>query len=177
MLNDRDLIADDQPPRALETLYRGRPRRVQTLCGPIELRRRQEALRRGYGSVQETVYLGDGAAWVWENRRLNFPDAVEILDFYHASEHVGELAGALLGPGTAAAKEQQSAWCKRMKSEGATAIIGEARALAQRLGPALDPGRGESLDREINYLETNQSRTRYGEYCGQRREKRMKAAV
>lgn len=125
---------------------------------------RQEALRRGYGDARQTVYLGDGAPWVWENRRLNFPDAVEILDFYHASEHVGELAGALFGPGTAAAKEQQSAWCKRMKSESTTPVIQEARALAQQIDPALEPQRRQNADRELGYLQDNESRTRYGEF-------------
>lgn len=125
---------------------------------------RAEALRRGCGSVKQTVYLGDGAAWIWENRRLNFPDAVEILDFHHASEHVGELAAALLGSGTPEAKEQQSAWCKEMKKQSAQPVIEQARALAERLGAPLDPVRRESVEREIGYLENNKSRTRYGEF-------------
>lgn len=75
---------------------------------------RAEAVRRGYAIAQRTVYLGDGAAWIWENARINFPDAVQTLDFYHASEHVGELAAALLGAGPEA-KAQQSRWCHEMK--------------------------------------------------------------
>ena len=46
--------------------------------------------RRGYAKARTTAHLGDGAAWIWENARLNFPEAVQILDFYHASEHTGE---------------------------------------------------------------------------------------
>ena len=67
---------------------------------------RAEALRCGYASAPTTVYLGDGAAWIWENARLNFRDAVQILDFYHASEHAGELAAAL--PGAAPAPKSNS---------------------------------------------------------------------
>ncbi len=55
----------------------------------------QEALRRGLDRAQTVVCLGDGAPWIWENCRLNFPGALQILDFYHATGHVGSLAGAL----------------------------------------------------------------------------------
>lgn len=43
---------------------------------------RAEALRRGYARAKTTVYLGDGAHWIWENARQIFPDAVLILDFF-----------------------------------------------------------------------------------------------
>jgi len=42
---------------------------------------RQEAFARGYASAEKTVYLGDGAAWIWEVARINFPQAICILDF------------------------------------------------------------------------------------------------
>ena len=56
---------------------------------------RREAFARGLACAQKTVYLGDGAAWVWEVARINFPQAICILDFYHASEHLSLLAEAL----------------------------------------------------------------------------------
>ena len=41
-------------------------------CREAGIQLRQEALRRGLGNAAQIVYLGDGAAWLWENRRLNF---------------------------------------------------------------------------------------------------------
>jgi hypothetical protein len=41
---------------------------------------RAEAFRRGMGRAEQVVFLGDGAAWVWELARVNFPDALQILD-------------------------------------------------------------------------------------------------
>ena len=64
-------------------------------CREIGTLLHDEALRRGHGRIAQTVYLGDGAPWIWENARLNFPGAVQILDFYHAAEHLGILAGAM----------------------------------------------------------------------------------
>lgn len=125
---------------------------------------RQEAMRRGYARARETVYLGDGAAWIWENGRINFPDAVEILDFYHASEHAGQLAQALRGPGTPEAKELQGSWCHRMKQQSARPVLKEARRLAAEHPERLDAAQKETIGREIAYFETNAARTRYGHF-------------
>ena len=53
---------------------------------------RKEAMIRGMGRANKTVVLGDGAAWIWEVARVNFPSAVCILDLYHAFEHVNQIA-------------------------------------------------------------------------------------
>lgn len=44
---------------------------------------RDEARRRGMGQSQKIVFIGDGAAWIWELARTHFPLAILILDFYH----------------------------------------------------------------------------------------------
>ena len=44
---------------------------------------RDEPRRRGLNRTQKIVYLGDGAAWIWELARVNFPGAVLILDVCH----------------------------------------------------------------------------------------------
>ncbi len=56
---------------------------------------------------------GNGAAWIWENARIFFPTAIQILDFYHAVEHLGILAMAMLGENEAAAR-QQRAWTSEL---------------------------------------------------------------
>jgi hypothetical protein len=45
------------------------------------------AIRAGYGKIAEVVVVGDGAAWIWNMCEELFPDAVQILDFYHLSEN------------------------------------------------------------------------------------------
>jgi transposase len=51
-----------------------------------------EARRRGAGHVRQLVILGDGAAWVWNLAAQHFPEATQIIDLYHAREHLHELA-------------------------------------------------------------------------------------
>lgn len=132
-------------------------------CREAGILLRQEALRRGYGTAREVVYLGDGAAWVWENARANFPDAVQILDFYHASEHAGALAAALWGSDPGKAREMQSTWCHQMKATDSSTMIEQAQDLLQD-SLTLSAAQREEAQREINYFTTHARRTRYGEF-------------
>ncbi len=87
--------------------HEGRPVRDQgstTYVGAIEsaeeFGRRifTEAIRRGSRFVEQTVVLGDGAPWIWNLAAMHFPSAVEIVDLYHAREHLSELAKVVYGP-------------------------------------------------------------------------------
>ena len=67
-----------------------------------------------------------------ENARLFFPTAIQILDFYHAVEHLGVLDRALFGEGSFGV-EQQSARAGELKRGGAAAIIDQTSRLLQTL--------------------------------------------
>lgn len=51
-----------------------------------------EARRRGIEHTRQPVVLGDGAAWIWNQADQLFPAATQIVDLYHAREHLHELA-------------------------------------------------------------------------------------
>ncbi len=51
-----------------------------------------EARRRGAGHIRQVVFLGDGAAWIWNLADQLFPAATQIVDLYHAREHLHDLA-------------------------------------------------------------------------------------
>jgi len=54
-----------------------------------------EAQRRGLGRAEWILVLGDGAPWIWNVAADRWAGAKELLDFYHASEHLWELGRAL----------------------------------------------------------------------------------
>jgi hypothetical protein len=56
-----------------------------------------EALRRGLGRAEWILVVGDGAPWIWNVAADRWAEAEELLDFYHASEHLWELGKALYG--------------------------------------------------------------------------------
>lgn len=123
----------------------------------------QEALRRGMGRAEQVVYLGDGAAWIWENCRLTFPGAVQILDFFHASEHVSNMTKAIHENDPQKATALLIRWCHDMKQSSPQGLLAEAR-LALDEHTEWSEERRAAMQREINYLESHSSRTHYGEY-------------
>ena len=119
-------------------------------------RLRAEAIRRGIGSAKSIVFLGDGAAWVWELARVNFPTAICILDYYHACEHLTLLSQALYGEGSPLAKRRFRQWRKALLKDKIQQIIARAK---------LDlPARAQSrtlAKKQIGYFQRNTSRMRY----------------
>src|SRR5689334_21931897 len=57
---------------------------------------RQEAIRRNMGQAGRTVLLMDGALGLQKMGQLNFPDATQIVDFWHGADHAGKAVEALL---------------------------------------------------------------------------------
>jgi len=51
-----------------------------------------EARRRGADHIRQLVILGDGAMWIWKMATTILPEATQIVDIYHAREHVHDLA-------------------------------------------------------------------------------------
>jgi len=47
-----------------------------------------EGIRRGADHVRQFTILGDGAAWIWNIASSKFPEATQIVDLYHAREHL-----------------------------------------------------------------------------------------
>jgi hypothetical protein len=123
---------------------------------------RQEATRRSWERAQQVVFLGDGATWVWEVARLNFPGAIQILDFYHATEYVGELASLLFGSDEAQRLRQRERWTHRMKQADPSEMLQEVRDLVAQGGFSSEEI--EKIDGKIAYFENQTDRTRYGEF-------------
>jgi hypothetical protein len=117
---------------------------------------RNEAIRRGMGSAQTVVFLGDGAVWVWKLARLNFPGAVCILDYYHACEHLSLLSAALYGEGTALAKRRYRLWKKWLLKDKVADIISQAK---EALPP--EAGTRKLAKVQIGYLERNRTKMLY----------------
>jgi len=54
-----------------------------------------EAWKRGWSRAEKKVVMGDGAEWIWNLAEQHFPGAVQIVDLYHARQHLWELARRL----------------------------------------------------------------------------------
>lgn len=119
---------------------------------------RQEAQRRGMAAATKIIFIGDGAAWIWELARVNFPSAVLILDFYHALQHVHGLVDALWGKETPEGKKRIKLWKRWLLKDKVRQVVEHARAQLKR---CLDT---EKAEKEIGYLENNLERMTYGTF-------------
>jgi hypothetical protein len=117
-----------------------------------------EALRRGLGGAKEVVVLGDGAPWIWELAAMHFPQATHIVDGYHVSEHLWEVADAVYGRGSPKAKHWVLRQEARLREGRLDAVLQSLRALP------VSPEAAEIVRHNLEYFRTNRERLRYDEY-------------
>jgi hypothetical protein len=147
---------------------RGRPVRDEgstTYVGAIEPaeafggRLYAEAVRRGVQRAALVTVLGDGAPWIWGIAAEHFPGATQIVDLYHAREHLADLGKLLYGPGSPAAKTWAAARCKQLDAGEVEAMV----AVLRRLRPPEEPI-AEAARKAIEYFQTNAERMRYARF-------------
>jgi len=88
-----------------------------------------EAQARGWEQAMDTEVVGDGAPWIWNLAGEHFYDSRQVVDWYHATGHLGVAAKLLHGEGSAAAKR----WYNRAET---TLYQGHAERIALELSEA-----------------------------------------
>jgi hypothetical protein len=115
----------------------------------------------GYPQARLRAFVADGAHWLWKLAEDYFPSAIQILDWYHLSEHVFKAAAGVFGEGSAGAK----AWAEARKAElwegRASAALAAVVAEAARVRA---PAKRAALHELRTYLENNQGRLDYPRY-------------
>jgi hypothetical protein len=114
------------------------------------------ATGRGLAVLRKVVVLGDGAVWIWNLAAEHFGERVEIIDYYHATEHVWRLANAFYGEGSDKAKDWARKQCRRLLAQGAKAVLRALGAIRKCRAEAK-----ETLRLERGYFQTNQARMAY----------------
>ena len=118
---------------------------------------RDEARRRGIGQAQKVVFIGDGAAWIWELARTHFPLAILILDFYHMMEYLHELSQLLYGQDTPWAGRMKDQWKDQMEKDQVQAVIDTMNKRADPLKET-SAGTRQKIREKIGYLENNKDK-------------------
>jgi hypothetical protein len=121
-----------------------------------------EAVRRGLRQAQMVVVLGDGGPWIWGIAAEYFPGAIEIVDLYHAREHLAKLAKVVHGPTSAEAKHWAAARSEQLDAGDVEAVITSMK----RLRPHQHNVR-EEVRKAIDYFQTNKERMRYAKFRSQ----------
>jgi hypothetical protein len=124
--------------------------------GDFGLWLRREALRRGMGVAKQTVLLIDGASGLERLGHDYFPGCVQIVDFYHAVQHLEPVLALLWNKTDPKYQKQRSRWIKLLLKDGVEKIIKAARA-----APG---GESEAMEKALHYFVHNTQRMRYGTF-------------
>jgi hypothetical protein len=119
-----------------------------------------ETWKRGWSRAEKKVVMGDGAEWIWNLAEQHFPGAVQIVDLYHARQHLWELVRKL-HPNE---EVNQKAWMKahqsRLLDKGKIEkLVGALRSI-----DVTNPEVAEKLRIEADYFERNAERMRYPKF-------------
>ena len=120
-----------------------------------------EAAKRGVANADIIVIIGDGAKWIWNLADEHFPGAVQIVDLFHAKEHLSDFIKSIYSD--AEMREAKGkAWTELLEA-------GEIEELSKEM--ALYAGSSEEeqeeVDREVNYFKENAKRMQYKHFKSQ----------
>ena len=119
-----------------------------------------EACKRGWSRAAKKVVMGDGAEWIWNLAELHFPGAVQIVDLYHARQHLWELARRLHPNDEGNQKAWMKIYQKRLLDRGKIEkLVGALRSLH-----STNPEVAEKIRIEADYFARNAQRMRYPKF-------------
>jgi hypothetical protein len=119
-----------------------------------------EALKRGWRRAKKKVVIGDGAEWIWTLVAEHFPDAIQIVDLYHARQHLWEVARQLYPHEEIKQKAWMKVHQKRLLDKGEIEkLVGALRSIN-----TTNPQMVEKIRTEADYFEKNAERMRYPKY-------------
>ena len=123
------------------------------------LRLYTEAWRRGWSRAAKKVVIGDGALWIWNLADQHFPGAMQIVDLYHARQHLWELAAQLF-PGQEKVRRRWLARCLNRLEKGRI----EALVKILRQFPPATADLSNLMTNDADYFERNADRMRYPQF-------------
>lgn len=107
--------------------------------------------------LKKLVFLCDGAKWIWNWIELHYPDAIQILDFYHAKEHLCDFAKAYFW---------QESVRKKWIDQQCNSLLNETPEMVIQAIKDLEYQEKSTIEREnlLNYYQININRIRYKDF-------------
>ena len=98
------------------------------------------------------VILGDGASWIWNFADEHVPDAVQIVDIFHAKGHLFEVAKAIWGPGSEVGEQ----WAGKRREELDQGRVEDVVAVLRSHAHTCEEAR-----KDAEYFSNNRERMNY----------------
>ncbi len=119
-----------------------------------------EAWNRGWSRAQKKVVMGDGAEWIWNLADQHFPGTVQIVDLYHARQHLWDLVRRLYPNDPAGQQAWMKVHQKRLLDKGKI----EKLVFSLRSTRSTNTEVLEKIRTEADYFERNAERMRYPKF-------------
>jgi len=131
---------------------------VQWQGEALELGRRLnwEAWRGGLGRARQSLFLGDGAPWIWNLKKDRWHHALGLLDFYHGSQHLWDLGRSTQGAEEPGLKQWMEQRLHQLRHGEEKKVLAEIAALPTQRGAD-----GKVIEREKNYFAHHAQRMNY----------------
>jgi hypothetical protein len=106
--------------------------------------------------AEDSLAIGDGAPWIWNLVSEHFYTSHQLVDWFHASEHLAEAARVLYGEGTT----KQRTWYRRWTQQ---LYLGHGRKLVTALKSQAtrQPDKAQPLLQQAGYFQNNLKRMNY----------------
>ena len=114
------------------------------------------AHRAGGDRCRDVAVVADGAEWIWQETGKHFPKSVQVVDFYHATQHLWALAVARFGEGAPAGAAWMGVQKERLLGDQIAQVITDVGAW-----PAQKACDQELQRRLVSYLSRHQERMHY----------------
>jgi len=118
-----------------------------------------EAHQRGWGRAHVKVVMGDGADWIWNICEEQFPGAIQIVDLYHARQHLWDLSGKLHPNNETAKRRWVMAHQHLLDAGKIEKLVTKLRSRSPE-----NPELGAAVRTEANYFERHTERMRYPKF-------------
>lgn len=113
------------------------------------------AVHRRALQAKELIFLGDAAEWIWNLVREYFPEAIQIVDWFHAAEHLEKVAKAVFPE-----SEARKAWLERLRGQLWEGKVPDVILACAELGE-----QGYEVARQAaTYFRNNAERMNYATY-------------
>jgi len=118
------------------------------------------AWKRGWSRAENKVVMGDGAEWIWNLAKQHFPGAIEIVDLFHARQHLWDLARLLYPNDTKRRNACIGRHQKRWLDQGnIVKLIASLRAIQNP-----DANLAKRIRNEADYFANNAARMNYPKF-------------
>ena len=107
--------------------------------------------------ARELVFLGDAAEWIWNLVQERYPGALQIVDWFHASEYIAPVANAAFDD-----QDRRQAWIRQVRTD---LWEGDLDAVLVAFASfAAHKQAGEAARKAVTYFTNNRHRMNYAKY-------------